>query len=443
MRNNTLEIRICVLFMFGVILILFHCCKKETEINLPVLTTIDVSEIKDSTAKSGGIITSGGEALIKARGVCWSTSQLPTLSNNKTSDSLVNGIFVSNISGLKANTLYYIRAYAVNKKGVGYGNQISFTTEKTVTVPILSTSFISKYTQTTGISGGSITSDGGATIIAVGVCWSQNQNPSLTDNNTVESEVKDTFVSSISNLQFNTTYYVRAYATNSKGTGYGDQVSFKTSIYTLDISFNSSSTYGMVTDIDDNTYKTIQIGTQVWMAENLRTTKFNDGTSIPLVTSNTAWGNLTTPGYCWYNNDSASYYSTYGALYNWYTVNTDKLCPIGWHVPSYTAEWTSFISYLDGENLAGGKIRETGITHWVTSNTVADNSSGFTALPSGFRSGSAGKFYGLGIGGYFWSTTKADTYNAYGPYLLYNNTDFYDHNGGALSNGLSVRCLKD
>jgi uncharacterized protein (TIGR02145 family) len=134
-------------------------------------------------------------------------------------------------------------------------------------------------------------------------------------------------------------------------------------------------------DVDGNVYNTVTIGAQVWMAENLRTTKYNDGTSIPLVTDSTKWSDLSTPAHCWYNNDKASYKATYGALYNWYTVATDNLCPTGWHVPT-TAEWQILKDYL-GSSVDGGKLKESGTTHWKSPNKGATNESGFTALPGG------------------------------------------------------------
>ena len=162
---------------------------------------------------------------------------------------------------------------------------------------------------------------------------------------------------------------------------------------------NNSTT---VTDIDGNVYHTVKIGAQTWMVENLRTTRYNDGTAIPLVTGNTAWGSLTTPGYCWYNNDQATYGSTYGALYNWYAVNRGKLCPTGWHVAT-DAEWTQLTDYLGGVWVAGGKMKEAGLSHWESPNEGATNSSGFTALPGGHRI-SAGSFYLLALHALFWSS---------------------------------------
>ncbi|MFN8240238.1 MAG: FISUMP domain-containing protein [Bacteroidales bacterium] len=207
------------------------------------------------------------------------------------------------------------------------------------------------------------------------------------------------------------------------------------------ITQNNSEVDQVYTIIDGYRYKTIKIGDQIWMAENLKTTKYNDGTAIPLVTNNTAWSNLTTPGYCWYNNDAVTYKNTYGALYNWYTINTGKLCPAGWHVPS-DAEWTTLLTYLGGKDVAGGKLKEIGTTHWTSSNTGATNETGFTALPGGAREGN-GDFEGIGSGGCWWSTTEY-----YTNYVWYRDMNSDNSNVGRDGNdgkpyGLSVRCLKD
>jgi uncharacterized protein (TIGR02145 family) len=138
----------------------------------------------------------------------------------------------------------------------------------------------------------------------------------------------------------------------------------------------------VVTDIDGNVYNTVTIGDQVWMAENLKTTKLNDGTSISNAIDNIAWASLSTPGYCWFINNRATY-EIYGALYNWYAVYTDKLCPTGWHVPS-NSEWTTLTDHLGGAEVAGGKLKESGSSHWASPNTGATNVTGFTALPGGY-----------------------------------------------------------
>jgi uncharacterized protein (TIGR02145 family) len=197
---------------------------------------------------------------------------------------------------------------------------------------------------------------------------------------------------------------------------------------------------GLMSDIDGNTYKTVTIGTQIWMAENLRVVRYNNGTTIPLVTDNTAWAGLTTPGYCWYNNDAATNKTTYGALYNWYTVNTGNLCPTGWHVPT-DAEWTTLTTYLNGESVAGGKLKETGTAHWASPNTGATNETGFTALPGGYRNYN-GTFNNIGYYGYWWSSTETSTTNAWNRLLNYNFSNvFRDFNNKEF--GFSVRCLRD
>jgi uncharacterized protein (TIGR02145 family) len=211
--------------------------------------------------------------------------------------------------------------------------------------------------------------------------------------------------------------------------------------------FNSISNTAMlsvltaspVTDIDNNTYNTVGIGSQLWMAENLKTTKYKDGTDIPLVTDDVVWGSLTTPGYCWFNNNEAIFKDTYGGLYNWYAVNTGKLCPTGWHAPT-DAEWTILTTYLGGESVAGGKLKETGTAHWQSPNFGATNESGFTALAGGFRA--MGSFGSFAMYGHWWSSTSSSADYAYYRRLYYadkvaervNFSKYY---------GYSIRCVKD
>ncbi len=204
---------------------------------------------------------------------------------------------------------------------------------------------------------------------------------------------------------------------------------------------SNSTCGGNVTDVDGNVYNTVKIGEQCWMKENLETTKYNDGTAIPLVTDNAAWTNLTTPGYCWYNNDAATYKSTYGALYNWYAVNTAKLCPAGWYVPS-DVEWTTLTDYLGGESIAGGKMKEAGYSHWFSPNTGADNSSGFSVLPSGYRYLSGGSFDDLGYDADIWSSSEVNGSYAWYRFLDYRYADV-GRNGFSKTGGFSARCLKD
>jgi uncharacterized protein (TIGR02145 family) len=199
-----------------------------------------------------------------------------------------------------------------------------------------------------------------------------------------------------------------------------------------------------ITDSENNTYKTVYIGTQQWMGENLKVSKYSDGTTIPNITDNTQWENNTTGACAYYNNDAANN-AKYGKLYNWYavskTTNGNKnLCPTGWHVPT-DAEWTVLQEYLGGNSVAGGKMKEVGITNWISPNTDATNKSLFTGLPGGYRAND-GYYYYVGNSGYWWSSAEFNTSNAWFRYLYSNSGNAY-RVSFSKKNGLSVRCLRD
>ena len=194
----------------------------------PVVTTSDVTDVTQNTAVSGGNVTDDGGSSVTARGVCWSTSQNPTVSDNHTTDGNGTGIFTSNITNLTANTTYYVRAYATNEKGTSYGEQKSFTTIQNIELPTVTTADVTDITQNTAMSGGNVTDDGGATVTARGVCWSKDPNPTIDNSFISNGSGIGGFIIEISGLTSATTYYVRAYATNEKGTSYGEQKSFTT-----------------------------------------------------------------------------------------------------------------------------------------------------------------------------------------------------------------------
>lgn len=206
------------------------------------------------------------------------------------------------------------------------------------------------------------------------------------------------------------------------------------------------------TDVDGNVYHTVTLGSQTWMIENLQTTRYNDGTTIPLVTDSAAWTNLMTPGYCWYNNsDSLPKVNKYGALYNWYSVNTSKLAPKGWHIPS-DEEWTTLQYNVSKYNYLSGSLSKilAATTNWETttsnlsigSNLQKNNSSGFTALPSGFRANSTAYFSLIGSEGIWWTTNLNDNKTARCISLIYNLTTV-ERAYKPYQSGLSVRCIKD
>jgi uncharacterized protein (TIGR02145 family) len=195
-----------------------------------------------------------------------------------------------------------------------------------------------------------------------------------------------------------------------------------------------------VTDADGNVYHAVTIGTQTWTVENLKTTHYNDGTAIPNVTDNSTWNNLSTGAYCWYNNDSVTNKKTYGALYNWYAVNTGKLAPAGWHVPT-DAEWDTLSAYFGGDHVSGGALKDTGTTYWKSPNTGATNRSGFSALPGGSRD-YYDLFYYIGNCGYWWSATAYSASWAYYRFLSFNFSYLYSANF-TKSCGFSVRLVRD
>jgi uncharacterized protein (TIGR02145 family) len=316
----------------------------------------------------------------------------------------------------------------------------------------LTTTTASAITSIQASSGGNISNDGGGTITARGVVWSTSQNPTIAlTTKTVDGTGTGSFTSSITGLSPGTLYYVRAYATNSAGTAYGNQQTLTTTTAVSGV-FNPNLTYGTMSDNDGNTYKTIVIGTQTWMAENLKTTKYRNGNAIPTNLTDAAWLAATTGAYAIYNNNAANN-TTFGKLYNWYAVaDSRNLCPVGWHVPS-DGEWKTLeislgmsttdadlTGYRGSAQNVGGKLKSTS-TLWTASNTGATNESGFSGLPGGYRD-SNGMYNNIGHSGNWWSSTENST-----AYAWYRNLSYYDGSSGrfyqVMQGGASVRCLRD
>jgi uncharacterized protein (TIGR02145 family) len=198
---------------------------------------------------------------------------------------------------------------------------------------------------------------------------------------------------------------------------------------------------GTVTDIDGNTYKTVKIGNQLWMAENLKVTKYNNGDIIPNVKDNNSWSNLTSGAWCLYNNE-AKHENPYGKLYNWYTVNDPRgLCPAGFHIPS-DSEWTILSTTVGGETAAGGQLKESGTTHWFSPNKGATNESGFTAIPGGTRDNGNGEYNGLENTAYIWTSKEFDKDNAWSRSFSYYYSGIYSSYRNK-HYGFSVRCVSN
>jgi len=302
-------------------------------------------------------------------------------------------------------------------------------------------------------SGGTILDDGNSEVIEKGVCWSIQHLPvNLSDSIFNNGRGIASFSAEITQLKPNTSYFVRAYATNKEGTGYGDEISFTTSQMVIaPINFSPSVIYGSMTDQDGNIYNTLKIGTQVWMAENLKTTKYRNGDPVPNITNTDQWEKLRTGAYCDYVNCS-KFSDTYGHLYNWYAIEAGNLCPTGWHVPS-AAEWDLLIDYLGGQSYAGAKLKESGNAHWNSGSEGATNASGFTALPGGIREmasfldGDLSYYYkSLSYVSNWWTSTAVPLPNDYlltarHCELQLDNTVF---TWNLFRNaGCSVRCVKD
>lgn len=609
-------------FVVSLALISIISCKKEDPAVLPVVSTTPATNITVSTATSGGTITSDGGATITAAGVCWGTNSNPSTNDSKTVDGTNVGQFVSNLTGLSAGTTYHVRAYATNSVGTGYGADISFSTLGKVPAAItqaasevtstgatltgtvnpndLSTTVTFEYGTTTnygstataiqspvvgnsmvnvtvvlsGLTPGTTYHYRIKTVNPIGTTYGEDvsfttvglpptaitqaaccMSPNgATLNGTVNANGLSTTVTfefgvttsygntvtatqsplvgttnsvvsaPLTGLLPSMIYHFRIKATNSQGTVYGADMTFTTqgqaptvSILpatnittnsaalngtvnpnnqstTVVFEYGTSTNYGnnqtasqnpvagtantnvnanisgliagiiyhyriratnstgttyssdatftyTIADVEGSVYKTVTIGTQIWMAENLKTERYNNGDLIPNITGDSQWNATTTGAYCYLDNNENTYRNLYGVLYNWFAVNDSKrLCPTGWHVPTNT-DWTTLGNYLGGFSQAGGSLKESGTLHWIAPNVGATNVSGFTALPGGFRQ-YRGNFGGHNDTGNFWSSS--DDGGVSTSYWQVASVDAGLHQfGNPKQEGYAVRCIKD
>jgi uncharacterized protein (TIGR02145 family) len=400
----------------------------------PSVTTADVTTKTQTTATAGGEVTATGGAAITERGVYWGTVADPVTHGTKAVATLGQvGTFTCSLINLTPGTKYYVRAFATNSSGTEYGTEKSFDTDP-VTLAVLTTTapaFVE--TSATQLStGGNISSAGGGTVTERGVCYSLTALPDYEDDKaTAAAGGTGSFTITISGLTTGATYYIRAYAKNEAGVAYGDEYHILT----------------RMSDADQNIYKTILIGNQVWMAENLATTKYNDGANIPNITSDATWTTLATGAYAWYENNMSPNKALYGALYNWFAVNTGDLCPTGWHVAT-DADFKALEMTLgmtqaeaDGTSWRGTNqgVQMKSTTGWTAGNGT--NTSGFTAVPGGYRYYDTGAFYSVGSIAYLWSSTP-DTGDRSFMRQLDSTHNTVERANADNRAGKAVRCVK-
>lgn len=356
--------------------------------------------------------------------------------------ALTDGYVLKN---LDINTTYYWYFTLEAQCSYGCSSKLySFTTVPDTNLPYVITAPVFTHMNTPPRVGGKVCYEGSSKLSERGIYFGLNSNPEVGGTKFQIGNGTDLFSDLLPGLNPNTTYYVKAYATNNSGTVYGSDVSFTA---------GQVSDYKSIKDIEGNIYYIINIGNQVWMAENLRTTMFNDGTLIPNVTDDITWETINTPAYCWYNNNPG-FKSTYGALYNWYTIDSTSnghknVCPAGWHAPSDN-EWDTLTTYLGGEAVAGIKLKETGDYYWSPSTIMGDNSSDFSALaggyrivvPAGIQNVLSSNFFYIGDYAEWWSSTSFNTEFAWGMHV--NSVDGYVFADSPYKNyGSSIRCIKD
>lgn len=452
MKQTSRTLSLSLAAFISILIVIFSCNKP---VELPTISTNDVSEITHTSAICGGnIIENGGDDIID-KGVVWSTFELPTYTNNDDLISIVEGEneFICEITGLIPNTTYHIRAFATNSEGVGYGNQRTFTTYSLEDLlPVLNIKDITDITHEQANSGGIVISDGGYSVTARGIVWNTEENPTFENNVgiTEDGSGDGEFTSVLAPLNHSTTYYVKAYATNSFGTTYSNQLEFETPFALF--------------DIDGNNYQFIEVNGKRWMAENLKVTKYNNGSNVSTNLSNYDWNNNIDGAYSIYPynsvdgiNSSEEMLMIYGALYNWQAATNHKgLCPTGWRLPT-DVEWQELEKYLGMDNTSvattgwrgtnqGGKhksIQTYPDNHprWLSPNTSASNSFGFNAIPSGFKH-YEGDYQSFGENGLWWTLTTNENVSAYYRTIQYDRATigrFYAWN----NYGFSIRCVEN
>lgn len=417
-------------FFAILIMLVCACSTDDPAITPPVVTTEEPANITLSSATLSGTVETSQSDLISVKGICWSKNPTPELFNlsSRTQEGAGAGSFTSELTNLSVSK-YYARAYAIMQDQIFYGNEVI------LDIPALTPTIITAR-KTTNINSveveTSVSYAHSAPITEKGICWSTTSNsPTINTGTKVTNTGTSLTFSNVLEIESWKAYYIRGYVITALGIFYGDPIEA--------ISIPPVS-LGEVTDIEGNAYVTTTIGSKVWMAENLRVTKYTDGTSISAASSQDQFKTANTGTYIPYDNDAGNL-DKFGYLYNGYTlINEKKVCMTGWHVATLS-DWNNLANSLGGMETAGGRMKAMS-TLWSSPNTAADNASGFSALPGGSYCSvclsNTGTFADKGTDAYFWTSSVSSFY-----YVTNNLASMRTKNTGNLNDGMSIRCVKD
>jgi uncharacterized protein (TIGR02145 family) len=440
-----------------VILIVQGCKKTDTNREIPC-PVYNINKPHISPIKCGSISPSDGAVLVSPD-VILSWDCIDTLkelvysvyfgTSSYTPEPIVKDVTTNflSINGLDMNKIYYWSVVAKENIKCGVSSSIvsSFLVVADSNLSAVMTTTDPPHMNTAAYLSGNVIYKGSSSVSERGLFISTIPKAEITGSKLQIGIGMGSYSISVEDLKPTTTYYIKAYATNNSGTSFGDEVTFIT---------GHNLILQTVKDIEGNLYECVTIGSQVWMAENLKTTKYNDGAPIPLVADSFQWVNTNySDKYCWYNNDELSNKNVYGALYSFPVVKTGKLCPTGWHVPS-DLEWHKMILFLDAtailrnneSGFASDVLTEGGTKHWINSVEGAYNGTGFTGIPGGYRI-STGRFYMIGENARWWTST----YEWIPPapiddimcWIRILGVHIVWRVGDSPLNGYSVRCVKN
>jgi len=400
-----------------------------TEPGLATIVTSMPYDVTPFSATVGGNISSDGGIGVTERGVFWGRSPDPVTTGIKLQMGTGTGSFETVIDTLSPAVTYYLQAYAVNLVGTSRGEEKQFTTKGSL--PVISKTFITDLTQTSAVLNITLGKGDLPSLLSVDYGITVAYGSSATPLNIPEIKADTTIKITIDGLQSLTYYHYRAIVSNDLGTIYSSDAEFRTVI---------TGKEGTVTDVEGNLYNTIGIGYQEWMTRNLKSVLYNDGAPIPLVRKDSVWEITLTPAYSWYLNDSISNQDTYGALYNWYAVQSGKLCPSGWRVPTIE-DVQELVSYAGGAGIAGKVLKEPGTVYWKSPNSDSTDVYGFSARGGGKRS-EKGIHDFQRVEGTWWISEEYSIANASYFNILFNYSNLFVAYYNKKT-GMSVRCVRD